>query len=128
MTTCETIRMKHRRLCAGDLDRKIILKSRTLTTPQDSEDFEQVMATVKTVWAGLSSTKGKQMFGTTNMDNGPSHVFYVRWFAGLTAEYWVEYKGENYNIIDVENLDERDEWAALYCNVRGDSDSEVNLA
>jgi head-tail adaptor len=60
------------------------------------------------------------------MEQDVTHVFGIRWFDGLTADYWVEYKSENYDILDVENIDERGEFALLYCNVRGDKDEPVN--
>ena len=110
---CQPIRMKHRRLCAGDLDRKITIKSRTLSTPLGDVDFEQVFESTKSVWSAVVTVKGRVMFGATQMENPATHIFYVRWINVLTAESWVVYRGENSRIIDVENLDERNEWAAL---------------
>jgi len=125
---CKSIRPPRRGLCSGDLDRRITIKSRALAAPSSGVDFEENFAAGKTVWAALKTSKGRAMFYATNMDVAVTHVFYVRWYDTLTADLWVEYKSENYDIVEVENLDERDDWALLYCNVRGDSSDEVNFA
>jgi len=110
------------------MDRRIKIKSRAIAAPTTTVDFGEDFANTKTVWAGLKSTKGRDTFYVTNLDVEVSHVFYLRWFAGLTAEAWIEYRSENYDILLVENLDERNEFYACYCNVRGDKDEEPNFA
>ena len=126
MPQCIKTKFKRRGICAGDLDRLIVIDGRTLTTPKTSVDFEQTFAQEKKVWAALETSKGRQMFFTTNLDVAVTHVFGIRWFAGLDSENWIKYKNELYDIIEVENLDERDEFYIVYCNVRGDENNEVN--
>lgn len=129
MAECTKIRIRHRQLCAGDLDRKINIQSRTIDEPDDmSTDFGNTFTTTKSVWAALKTTKGRDVFFATNLDQAVSHVFYTRYVAGMTANDWIQYKDENYDILETENLDERDEWMAHYCNVRGASSSELNNA
>ncbi len=128
MPQCKAIRIKHRKLCVSDLDRRISLQDRTMGTPTTTVDFRQTFANGKVVWAALKTAKGREMFFTTNMDVAVSHIFYIRWYADLTSDKWIIWGSENYDILDTENIDERDEWYALYCNVRGASSSEVNVA
>lgn len=125
---CKIIRPKKRRLCTGDLDRRIDIYSRTLNAPSFDVDFDHTFNNKKTVWSALESVNGRDTFYLTNLDQKVSHIFYVRWYAGLTAESWINFKSELYDIIQVENLDERDEWYSIYCNVRGDEDAGVNSA
>ena len=127
MAVCQKIRVNHRALCANDLDRKVKIKTRSMVTSQLDTDMS-VGFTSKTVWAAVKTAKGNQTFFATNMQDVVDHIIYIRWYDGVTSENWVEYKGDNYDIIDVENLDERDEWYALYCNVRGTTTKEVNDA
>lgn len=127
MTRCKPIRVDHRGICAGTMDRIVEIHSRDLEEPLDV-DYSLPFTLVKKVWAALKTTKGRASFYSTNTDEAVSHIFYVRWFDTITANLWVKYAGENYDIIDVENLDERSEFAALYCNVRGDQTVPVNDA
>lgn len=128
MTECRHIRVTHRQLCAGDLDRLIVLKSRALRAPQTTVDFSELFTTEQTVWAALKTTKGRNTFYITNMGIAVGHVFYIRYFGALTSDWWIEYNGDNYDIVEVEDIDERHEWIAIYANVRGTSTEPVNYA
>lgn len=129
MPQCTKIRIKHRKLCSGDLDRFITIMNRTLDAPiDDSTDFQNNFSNTKKTWAGLSTTKGEDVFFATNLDEAVTHVFYTRFFSWLTTENWIKYKGQNFDILEVEDIDERGEWNAIYCNVRGCSVEPVNHA
>jgi SPP1 family predicted phage head-tail adaptor len=128
MAKCDTIRVKHRSLCTGDLDRKITLVTRAQDAPINIYDYKNSFATKLSCWAGLKTTKGRQMFYTTNEDVAVSHIFYVRYSESVYSTDWIQYGSENYDIVDVENIDERSEWIAIYCNVRGLTSSAVNNA
>lgn len=129
MAECTKIRIRHRRLCAGDLDRYIEVLCRSMDAPTDSStDFENSFATSKKLWAGLRTTKGKDVFFATNLDEAVSHVFYTRYVDWITADHWIKFSGENYDILESENIDERNEWMAHYCNVRGCASSDLNNA
>jgi len=128
MPNCNIKKLKRRRICAGDLNIRIILKTRSTVAPQTTVDFGQEFTITKTVWAGLETTGGRDTFYVTNLDESVGHVFYIRWFTGLTTEYWIEHQSENYDILKVENLEERNEWAICYCNVRGSKSQAVNNA
>ena len=128
MPRCKPIRIDHRGICAGDMDRRIKIKSQEIAVPTTTVDFGENFQDTKTVWAGVKSTKGRDTFYVTNLDAEVSHVFYFRYYPGLTSESWIEYKAENYEILLLENLDERDEFYVAYCNVRGNKDEEPNFA
>lgn len=128
MPVCNAKRLKRRHICAGDLNDRIIIKSRNTVAPQTTVDFSQNFKNDRTVWAGVETTSGRNTFYVSNIDDSVTHVFYLRWFDGLTSENWIEFKNENYDILEVENWEERDEWAVCYCNVRGDKDEAVNHA
>ena len=130
MPDCRIIKIKRRKYCAGDLDRLITINSRTFDDQHQNNDIDvkQVFTPQRTVWAGLETTKGRNTFFVSNLDVTVSHIFIIRWFSGLTAEAWIQYAGENYDILEVENLEERNEWALCYCNVRGDATKAANYA
>lgn len=128
MPECKIIRPKRRRLCTGDLNIKIDILSRSYGAPVTDVDFSQNFSLFKNIWAALETSNGRNNFYVTNLDISVSHIFYMRWIDGLEAEKWIEYKNENYDILEVENLEERDEWAICYCNVRGVNSEAVNNA
>ena len=125
MAQCTLVKFKHRRICIGDLNRVVSLMTRTLDAPQSSVDFGHTFTDL-TTWAALATVKGKDVFAGTNMSTLISHIFYVRYRSDVTAEWWIKYKSKNYDIVDTENLEERNEFLAIFCNVRGASDQPVN--
>jgi len=124
MAECEKIRIKHKKLCTGDLRNKISLRKRTLGTPKFGVDITHDFVEFKKPWAGIKTLTGTNIFSGANLDETPSHIFYIRYFEGLTAESWIYFKGQRYNILTVENINERNEWYALYVNERGKSDQD----
>lgn len=99
-----------------------------MVAPTTTVDMTENFTDDKTVWAGLKTSKGREMFYASNAQDAVSHIFYFRWFSGLETQDWIEYKDENYDILEIDNLDERDEWYACYCNPRGSKSLEVNYA
>lgn len=126
MPKCTPKTFKYRRICTGDLNRIIKLKDRTLDAPSTSVDYGHTFTDVST-WAAVETVKGKDIFAGTNMDQLVSHIFYIR-YRELTSEDWLEYRSQNYDILDVENLEENNAFLALMCNVRGSTEQPVNEA
>ena len=120
--------MPKRSLCSGDLDRKIIIKSRAMVAPGPTIDLSMEFTNDKYVWAAVKTSKGKELFYATNMQDAVTHIFYIRYLSTLETQHWIEYRGANYDILEIENMDERNEWMAVYCNIRGTSSLEVNHA
>lgn len=129
MVQCAKIRVKHRTLCAGDLDRRISVLCRSLKAPTDSTtDFKNEFTKTKKLWAALRTTSGTEVFVDTNLAIEVTHIFYIRHMTTMKADKWLEFKGKNYDILKVENIDGRDEWEALWCNERGCGELELNHA
>lgn len=131
MTTCIKIRGKKRELCAGDLDRLITLQKRTITVPtpesetdydEDFDDIDDVLAMV------LTTKKGTIFFSDTNTEKTIDIEFYIAFLDGITAETWIKFEDENYEILFTEDLDKRHQYLRLVCTERGDADIAVNKA
>lgn len=127
MPQCSPVRFQKRWVCIGDLDRRIALMSRSIDPPTTGVDFQHTF-TETNVWAAVKTVKGKEIFAGTNMDKQVTHIFYVRYRNWITAENWVKYRDENYDIIDTEVLEEREQYTVLMCNIRGDDTQPVNEA
>jgi len=125
---CNPVKIKRQRVCFGDLNRKIKIKSRTITAPDESDefDYEQTFGTPVTKWAAVQTSSGKDIFDGTNMIGTATHFFFLKFVSGLTSESMVEWRNENYRVLRIENLDENDEYMKLYCALRGVTANEVN--
>ena len=125
---CSPYRDKRRGVCTGDLNRRITLNSRTLNTPQTSVYYTHSFVDSIATWANVETVKGKEIFGGTNMDERISHIFRIRYRSGITSEHWIKFNGDNYDIIEIENPEEENNFLYIKCNVRGDEGQPVNEA
>jgi SPP1 family predicted phage head-tail adaptor len=125
---CEIVNIKRRRVCFGDLNRQIILNIRSIDAPETPNDFDygQVFTVPTTVWAAIQTTNGKELFDGVNLIGTVTHIFYIKYVAGLTSESFVEYDSRYFRMLRLENLDENNEYMALLCTERGDKTIEVN--
>ncbi len=136
MAVCQKIRSKRRRVCVADLDRLITIENRSITPPSaGSVDYTETFTTKDEpespsgeVWAKLETRNGESVFDATNVERTVTHKFTIRFIEGITAETWILYNGKRFDILDTENLDERNEFIVLPCNVRGVSTNSVNAS
>lgn len=128
MSECERIRIPHRKICVGDLRRRISIQNRVLGAPKTGVDIRHTFQELRKPWAAVRTVNGKNIFAGVNLDRVPTHIFYIRYYEGLTAEDWIVYKNERYDILEVENINERDEYYAVYCNNRGDQAKRATSA
>lgn len=129
MPKCQPIRRRNRNICIGDMRDKIALQSRTIVAPSaGGSDMTESFVTTKTVWSLVETRQGVEIFDGTNMLGVATHYFYIRYSAGLTAETWIQFKSKYYDILDIQNLEERDEFILLRCNERGTISNTTNFA
>lgn len=126
---CEIVPIKRRRIYFGDLNRKITIHTRSITAPDEPSDYDysQTYSGAQIVWAAVQTTSGKDIFDGTNMIGTATHIFYVKYISGLTSESMIEWQSEKYRILRIENLDENNEYMAIYSVLRGTISNEVNF-
>ena len=126
---CQNVQIKRRRICLGDLNRQVTLKTRAIDTPDTPTDYDydQEFTTLATVWAAIQTMSGKDLFDGVNMIGTATHIFYIKYRSDVTAETMIEYQSKNYRILRTEDLDQNNEFMALYCALRGDKTINVNL-
>lgn len=129
MPKCSPIKIKNRRICAGDLKDQIVIQLRTIKAPQSgSVDFDEEFTTSATVWAAIETRSGIEQFDGVNLISRPSHFIYIRYTADIDVEKWITYNGKRYEILDAENLEERDEFYLLRCSPLGDKTLQANFS
>ncbi len=127
MPVCVRIPRKHRHICIGDMREKIDITVRSLQAPvDDGVDFSESLTSVESVFAMVETTSGVEIFDGTNLKGVATHFFYIRFRVGIDINRWVTFKAQHYKIIDVQNLEERDEFLLLRCGLRGNEAKAIN--
>ena len=131
MAACKNIRRKKRRVCIGDLDELITLQDRDIASPIfGSVDFGEDFSADNVVWAMIETVKGGTIFDGVEEADKLTHKFYIIFDASVTAETWIVFgsPSRRFDILDVENLDERNEFMLLSCADRGLASQEASKA
>ncbi len=130
MSNRELVRTRKRKLCAGDLNHFIFLKDRQLGEPGFDPDtglldvdFVENFGVDKNdgIWAGVKTVTGKVIFDGTGTDQITiTHEFLIYFDAAVTTEVWIQdTDGKLFDIIRVEDFDERKQYMRLLCVERG---------
>jgi len=129
MPTCEKVKIRNRKVCAGDMDKLIMLQTRNIAGDSNSVDFLLNFTNQGEVWAAVqTAASGESIFDEVGTETIITHRFYINFIPDFTEEIWIEFKGKRYDIVNVENLDERDEFLKLSCVVRGSVSREATKA
>jgi len=129
MAVCTRKQRKSRKVCIGQLNEQITLQDREIVSPvADGVAFGEDFTGDNVVWALVETVRGETIFDATNVERDISHKFYIRYITGITSETWIEYNDEKVDIVDVENLDERNDFLILRASRLGDKSKQVNLS
>jgi SPP1 family predicted phage head-tail adaptor len=124
---CKRIKRKNRKVCIGDLSEEITIKGRTIQASlPGAQKFTEAFAEGTTVWAAVETNRGDQFFDGTSLRTAATHIFYIRYLAGVTQESYIEFNEILYDILDVEDLDERGQFMKIPARKRGHKDVKVN--
>lgn len=129
MPRCVRLKRKHRKVCVGDLDNTITLQDRAITAPASGFDATEVFTTnTAGVWAKIDTSRGETVFDGSNTEVDVTHVFTIRWLTGITAETWILFDGERFDILDTQDLEERNEWLIMKATNKGTTANAANEA
>ena len=127
MAACNRIKRKNRKVCVGDLNELITIKDRSLTAARPgATGISEAFTNDKQVWAMIETTRGDQFFDGSSLQTGTTHLFYARYDASVTQEDFIFFSGNIYDILDVENLDERSNFMKIQARKRGTETINVN--
>lgn len=116
------IRRQRRQVCLGDLDRRIKIHNRSIQAPIFSEsDFTEQFDPTANRWALIRTVTGKTIFdGVNQQDIALTHEIFIRYDDSVTTESWIGYDGSLFDIVAIEDFEERHEFMQLLCTERGD--------
>ena len=128
MANCLKIRPKKRTVCIGDMRYQIELNTRSIQAPtMGGVDFGENFTATETVSAAIETKNGETVFDGSNLERVVTHRFYIRFISGITEETWINFENNLYDILNVENLDQRSEFLLLRCTLRGPDTVKTNF-
>ena len=116
MSCYQTIGKKKKKVCIGSMSSRIKIQKRVETFLSTGKTYTFV--DVWEVWANKTGVGGYQKFSGININDIPTDVFNIRDIEEITSEYWVNYEGDRYRIIEIRDVED-DRFKALYCRQTG---------
>lgn len=123
-------RQSIRRSLLGDMRHYISLLTRDITVPLDPSNpsYTETFTVTYQIFSAIYSKKGDEFFDGVNLSSFESHNFIIRRINGLTEEKWVSYRGFLYDIIDIEDYDERQVFMLIRTKLKGPATLQANQA
>lgn len=133
MSRCQAIRKKNREVCVGNMRDVIILQNRNITPPLFNtvdldEDFQPIDPGTPERFAMIETVTGKTFFDGVGTETPITHIIYIRYDQLVTAETWIEFEDRRFDILAVEDFEERHTFMKLTCTDRGLLTKEASKA
>lgn len=119
---CKTKRIKSTKICGADLKKRVAIYTRSLLPSNNSISQQYAFVLVKTVWGAIETVTGEITFKGVASLEATTHYFYIRYREDITSENYIQYKGNWYNILKVENINEDNKYLKLYASIMGSVD------
>jgi len=111
----------------GQLDKLIDIRARNIgSAVSNSLKFDEFFTLLHNVPAKVETVSGLAVFGESNQIRAVTHIFTVCFVTDLNIDTWVNFKGRDFDIIDIENLAEQDLFLKIRCSERGVDTLPVN--
>lgn len=134
MAVCQNITPKEKKICLSALRKKVGLFRRSIVAPASSQShthdyaqFATPFASIETKGKGVDIFDGVEISGADGIPAVASHIIMIKHRSDVTAEDYVRFGGDNYTILKVENIDERNQYLRLFCALRGDENKAAAL-
>ena len=132
MAKCVKKQRTKTEICVGSMNRKIDIFARALTPPVNPLTGEflatETFTLLASVWAMQETPRGLTIFDDVNTERVVSHIFTIRFLPDLTAQNWITYKGNRYDILTAVNLETNDLFLQLNCVQTADEAKEAGEA
>lgn len=132
MAKCVRLRRKKTYVCTGSLRYPIQIYERDLEPPQNSlsmtPDYTETFTVRWTLQAMIETPKGKVIFDEVGTEKRVTHVFYTRYVPNITAQNWIQYDGNWYDIERVINLEGNKLYLKIETIIRGSIGKDASEA
>ncbi len=99
---------------AGRLTHLVEISTPT-QAPNDDGGMVTNWASLGPVWAAIEAATQSERFAPSTVVSGATHLITVRYLPNVTTAAKVEFKGRQFGIDGIDNVDERNEWLKLSC-------------
>lgn len=89
-------------IAAGELDQRVVIETPTKNTDSDYGGTTLGWATFAEVWARAISQKGDESFAAARVNARRTMKFKLRWLDGVTPAMRLTWRGDVYNIAEVD--------------------------
>ena len=81
----------------------------------DLLQMEQALMEVKTVWASVEPTRGRESQEAQRIRQQLTYKVTTRYHKEITPDMFIKWKNRSFNIIDIINVKERNEMLEITC-------------
>jgi head-tail adaptor len=114
MATCDYRTNQIRKLCVGDLDRIITIVERSIRGSMNKNARHDIQY-IDDVYCMIRSTRGVTVLDGQNTQRNVTHSIGIRFVPGLSTKHSFIFDNYVYEIVNIENLDERSEFLVCDC-------------
>lgn len=124
MSKCNKLQFNFDKICINDLRHRITIYERSIIAPnflsEQSTKFTEQFTSIGNFWSAIEVRDGSNLFNDISLDKEDlTHIFYIRYNSSITQENWIVYDGYRYNILKVENMNERNTFNKIYASISG---------
>ena len=125
----QVIRRPKRSVCIGDMKSRITIHAREAQAPSfQGADLTEKFSLSFDIWASIKSVTGKTFFAGVNADVAVTHEIYARYNSEITPDNWIEFESKYFDILAIEDYEERHKFTRMICTERGNKASESTHA
>lgn len=99
-------------VCAGDLRHFVEVQERT-DVPDSSGGRARTWVKFADVWCAIKQLSGKELKQYEQLNEVKMKKFVTRYYEGINEKMRLVYHNKEFNIRNVDNLEERNEWLVI---------------
>jgi len=129
MSERRILRRKLRKISSGDLRDEIIISLKSIAAPIAASVAPTMgFSDLPYDWAKVETKGRKELFSGTQLLGIKTHEFTIRYpDQDITTDHVVVFLGKLYDVLSVEDFEERGEYLVLSCGEKGSEDYAANL-
>ena len=139
VSNCKKVIFKRKKICRGDFRHKIQLyKREQASVSYGGLEPTESFSLVAEPFAAVETVRGTTRFAEINIEERPTHIFNIVYTSYLfntvkfdeleKGNYFVRFKGRNYLVLNLENIDEDNQYIAIQTTERGTATLEASKA
>jgi len=137
LANCKFHKPTRKKLCRGDLNKKIRIQTRDLDesdydSSQPVEQFATVFTRRSTLETVTGILSGGKKFSGVSIDERTTHIFYVLYSSALevieSSNYFILFREKRFRVVSVTNINEDNQFLAIQVTDRGEDSLEATKA